>query len=319
MKITATFLFASAVLLAPVASAQQITVYSAGPENLAEPLAKGFEKQTGIKVNLFQGTTGNVLARYESERNNPHADVVILASWPAAAALKTKGDLVGYVSPNAKTVPAFLKDDYFVAQGVGALTLVWNSKSGKPRPSDWADLIKPEYRDAMTMPDPAQSGSAYDLVAGLAKNRGDAAWNWLASLKKNGLIAPGANAQALNPVLQGAKAVTVGAVDYLALAARQKGESIEVIYPSSGTILAPRPMMIPKSSKNQDAARRFVDYALSNDGQQMVAQVFLMPARADIKLDRPGINSIKALEAETDESPELRKRILDRFRSTMGK
>jgi len=318
MKLPSLLLLASATLFSINAHAQ-ITVYAAGPATLAEPLARGFEKQSGIKVNLFQGTTGNVLARYESERSNPHADVVILASWPAAASLKGRGDLVPYVSPNAKTVPALLKDEFFVAQGVGALTIVWNSKSGKPRPNDWADLLKADYKDAMTMPDPAQSGTAYDLVAGLVKNRGEAAWSWIADLKKNGLVAPGANAQALNPVLQGAKAVVVGAVDYLALESKQKGESIEIIYPSSGTILSPRPMFIPKTTKNLDAAKKFIDYVLSEEGQLMVAKVHLLPARTDIKLDRPGLDSVKALPAETDESPERRKQILDRFRTTMGK
>src|SRR5689334_7329086 len=114
MKLSA-ILFSGAMLLATTSAFAQITVYAAGPENLAEPLAEGFTKQTGIKVNLFQGTTGNVLARYESERNNPHADVVILASWPAAAALKAKGELVAYTSPGSKMVPAYLKDDSFVA------------------------------------------------------------------------------------------------------------------------------------------------------------------------------------------------------------
>lgn len=318
MKLSSMLLAGGAMLFAASVHAQ-ITVYSAGPESLADPLARGFEKNTGIKVRLFQGTTGNVLARYESERSNPHADVVILASWPAAAGLKSRGELVPYLSPNARTVPALLKDEFFTAQGVGALTIVWNTKSGKPRPKDWADLLKADYKDAMTMPNPAQSGTAYDLVAGLVKNRGEGAWTWIADLKKNGLVAPGANAQALNPVLQGAKAVVVGAVDYLALEARQKGESIEVIYPSSGTILSPRPMFIPKSTRNLDAAKQFIDYALSDEGQLMVAKVYLLPARTNVELDRPGLGSVKALPAETDESPERRKQILERFRSVMGK
>ena len=40
----------------------------------------------------------------------------------------------------------------------------------------------------------------------------------------------GPNAQALTPVLQGAKAAVFGAVDYVSYASVEKGESVKVIF-----------------------------------------------------------------------------------------
>ena len=96
----------------------------------------------------------------------------------------------------------------------------------------------------------------------------------------------GPNAQALTPVLQGAKAAVFGAVDYVSYASVEKGESVKVIFPAGGTAIAPRPMMILKTARQPDEARKFVDYVLSEEGQRAVADAWLMPARQDVAAKR---------------------------------
>ncbi|MDP2358264.1 MAG: extracellular solute-binding protein [Beijerinckiaceae bacterium] len=142
-------------------------------------------------------------------------------------------------------------------------------------------------------------------------------WKLFEGLKTNGALVPGANAQALNPVLQGARAAVMGAVDYIALGAREKGEGIEVIYPASGTVLEARPAMILQSSKNADNAKRFIDYILSQEGQALVADTYLLPARTDIKAKRAGWADIKLLDQQASSEQE-RLATLQRFKSVMG-
>ncbi|MBJ9970087.1 ABC transporter substrate-binding protein [Providencia hangzhouensis] len=282
-------------------STQAITVYTAGPGAMAKQLAAGFEKQTGTKVDVFQATTGKVMARLEAEQANPRADVLISASWDTAVDLQQKGWLLPYESPNAQQVPERFKAPYYVAQGISALGIVWNNQSGTPKPTDWQDLAQPEFKDKVTMPDPALSGASLDLVLGLQNAKKEAAWTLFSDLKANGMVISGPNAQALTPVLQGAKAAVFGAVDYVAYGSIANGESIEVIFPSSGTAIAPRPMMILKSSKQPDQAKAFIDYVLSPEGQEIVANAWLMPARADIAGKRPDFSTLKLLpEAATD-------------------
>ena len=287
-----------------------ITVYTAGPAKLIEDLAAGFTASTGVKVNIFQATTGKVMARIESEAANPVVDVLISASWDTATDFAKRGWLVPYTSPNATSVPDFLKSDTAVAQGVSALAIAWNPKSGTPKPADWSDLAKADYKDLVNIPDPAQSGSSFELTAALEAESG---WKLFEALKGNGAAVAGANAEALNPVLQGVKAAVFGAVDYISLAGRKKGESIEVIFPASGTVIAPRPMMILNWSKQQDDAKRFVDYVLSDEGQTKVAAIELMPARADIKADRPLVGDLKVLKIDTDAVYSKRKDTLAKF------
>lgn len=304
----------ASLALTATAAAQQVTVYTAGPADLIENLAAGFTTQSGIEVGVFQATTGQMMARLEAEAANPVADVVISASLDTAYDFDARGLLLDYTSPNAENVPGFLKGDNWVVQGISALAIAWNPASGTPRPADWADLTGPDFTDLVTMPDPAQSGSAYELVAALAANDG-IGWQLFEDLAANQMIVPGANAQALNPVLQGAKGAVFGAVDYISLAGAAAGESIEIIFPESGTVIAPRPMMILNSSQNQDEAKAFIDYVLSEEGQALVAATYLMPSRTDIPADRPLISDLDILEVDPGTD---RAAVLSRFAEIFG-
>jgi iron(III) transport system substrate-binding protein len=297
--------------------AEALTVYTAGPGSLAKSLAAGFEKQTGVKVNIFQATTGKVMARLEAEQANPQADVLISASWDTAEDLQQRGWLLPYQSPNAANVPAAFKTDAYVAQGISALGIVWNTNSHTPEPKTWQDLTGPAFKDQVTTPDPALSGASLDLLIGLQNGEGEKAWQLFDQLKANGMVISGPNAQAVTPVLQGAKAAVFGAVDYVTYNNIAQGEAVKVIFPENGTVVAPRPMMILKTSQHAADAKAFIDYVLSDEGQQQVAKAWLMPARTDIKAQRPLITEIKLLPMNQDGGGD-RAAVLKRFATLFG-
>lgn len=319
MKALPSFALTTSLLaLSSVAFANTLTVYSAGPGALIDNLAADFTDETGIEVNVFQSTTGQVMARLESEQANPLADVVISASWDSAKSLHEEGLLHEYLSPNAESVPDFLKTQHYVAQGVSALALVWNRNSDVPKPTDWSDLTDEVYRDQVTMPDPAQSGAAFELVSGLLTSMGEEdTWQLIEDLADNDMIVPGPNARALNPVLQGAKSIVFGAVDYISLGQQAEGEAIEVIFPESGTVIAPRPMMILASTSLPDEAEQFVDFVLSEQGQARVAERYLMPSRTDIEALRPTIEELTLIDVDSEEMNAQRDAILTRFRQAV--
>lgn len=295
-----------------VSSAQALTVYTAGPGSLAKGLAAGYEKKTGVKVDIFQATTGKVMARLEAEQANPQADILISASWDTAEDLHNRGWLLPYQSQNAEKVPANLKTSDYVAQGISALGIVWNSKSGTPEPKEWQDLTSADFKDKVTTPDPALSGASLDLLIGLQNGMGDGAWKLFEQLKQNGMVVSGPNAQAVTPVMQGAKAAVFGAVDYVSYGNIAQGESLKVIFPASGTVMAPRPMMILKTTQHADDAKAFIDYVLSPEGQALVADAWLMPARTDVSAKRPLLNELKILPTTNDGNSE-RSDVLKRF------
>ena len=319
MKKFVAALAVSLALSSAANAAETIVVYSAGPKPLSGALAKAFEAKTGIQVKLFQSSAGKIMARYQAEKANPQADVMISASWGHAITLDKAGELLAYTSKNAKNVPASLKTGTYVAQGAAALAIAYNTKSGLPAPHHWADLTKPVYKDQVTMPDPAKSGSALTLLEGLVAQNETQAWTLFSGLAANDMVIPGANKAALNPVLQGAKGVVFGAVDYIAIGLKAKGETLEIVHPSEGTVLAPRPIMIIKSTKHQDAAKKFVDFVLSDAGQTLVANRYILPARSDIQAKRPGYNDLTLIDFDYIAAANQAVKTKAKFAHIMGK
>ncbi|USG67025.1 ABC transporter substrate-binding protein [Brevibacillus ruminantium] len=280
----------------------KVVVYSAGPKGLAESIQKGFEEKTGVQVEMFQGTTGKILSRMEAEKANPVVDVVVLASLPSAQGLKKSGLTLEYKeAKNAdKLIPEWSdQEGHFFGYSASALGIAYNTKLVTTPPEDWADIASPEWKDKVNIPDPAQSGSALDLVTGYLSAHGESGWELFEAYKKNGVAQAGANQAALDPVITGSKSAVVAAVDYMTYAAKEKGEPIDLIYPKSGTVISPRPAAIVKTSQNVENAKAFIDYLLSDEAQKMVAETYLLPGRTDVAAkDRPGAAEIPVLKID---------------------
>jgi iron(III) transport system substrate-binding protein len=262
-----------------------LVVYSAGPKELAERIQKGFEAKTGIRVEMFQGTTGKILARMEAEKSNPVVDVVVLASLPAAQEMQKSGLTMEY--KNAKNADKLISEwsdseGHFFGYSASALGIVYNTKIVGTPPKDWLDLAKAEWNDKIVIPDPELSGSAIDFVTGYLSTTGETGWQLFEQYKKNNATVAGANEEALDLVMTGAKSIVVAGVDYMTYQAKAKGEPIDIIYPASGTVISPRTAAIVKTSKNTDNAKAFIDYLLSDEVQEIIAESYLLPGRKDI-------------------------------------
>ncbi len=296
-----------------------ITVYSAGPGGLSSKLKAAFEAETGIKVELFQSTTGAIQGRLEAEKSNPVADVVILASWPSAFEYKEKGLSLAYPGAQGadKLYPAFLDEDfYFFGTSASALGVTYNTNEIPYVPKDWEDFTRPEWKGLVNIPDPLLSGSALDFISGYISAKGESAWALFEALAANSVQVAGANNPALEPVISGAKGAVLAGVDYMGYAQAAKGESVAVMYPASGTVVNPRPAFILSSSNNQPAAKRFIDFLLSNTAQQLVADSFILPGRSDFQFsNRAGMDMIPVLDYDWNWMSENAKDITERFTS----
>lgn len=293
--VSAAVIFAGSVAAAH-AEEGVVTVYMPSPTGLNAKYVAQFEKETGLKVKLFEGTTGKILARLEAEKSNPVADVVVLASWSDGLAVKKSGMLAAY--PDAKNAgklrPDFIDGEHMLfGTSASAMGVIWNKTLIPELNADWKELADPKFKGQIAIPDPEKSGSCKDFLAGyLYATKGD--WSAWEGMAENGLAVAGANKAALETVLTGAKAVLVAGVDYNAYSQIKKGEPIGIYYPASGTVVNPRPAMILKTTKNEAGARAFIDYLLSDNAQKLVAKAYLLPGRTDVKAEgRLGLDEIR--------------------------
>lgn len=298
-----------------VSFAADLVVYSCGPKSLSTKVVKTFEKKTGSKVQLYPASTGKVLAKLEAEKYNPIADVVILASWAAGLGLKDQGTLAPIKTQHRSALRDKWVDDYFIATAASAMGIAYNTKLVKNPPKDWWEMASEGWKKQVNMPSPTKSGSCSDFVTAFIGHYGDKAWDFFKKLRDNGANIAGPNNQALSPVLTGARKAVFAAVDYITYKQVKKGESVNIAYPTSGTVVNPRPIMILKSSKHIEFARKFVDYYLSREGQKLVVDTILIPARTDMKVSslRIGLDQIKTIPVDWSWLGKNQHRVIKRF------
>ena len=282
----------------------KVIVYQPSPAGLADRLAAGFEAKTGVKVEQFQGTTGEILARLETEAANPQADVVILASWADGLAMKKEGKLLSYAPEGSARMHNTWKDadNTIFGSSASAVGVIYNTRIFPTLKADLQDLAGAQYKNQLAIPDPERSGSCKDFLSGFINNKGEAAgWRVWESLAGNGMKVPGANAAALEAVTTGEKGILVAGVDYNAYSSMARGEPLNIYYPAGGTVINPRPAMILKTSPNTANAKAFMDYLLSDEAQNLVANAYLLPGRSDIRCtNRANISDIPVLSTDWD-------------------
>lgn len=283
----------------------KVTVYMPSPAGLADKLAAGFQEKTGVQVETFQGTTGEILARLEAEQANPVADVVILASWSDGLSMKADDKLLSYTPANSdKIVDGWIdKDNTLFGYSASAVGVIYNTTVIPEMSADWKDLADEKYKDLLAIPDPEKSGACKDFVAGFVNKYG---WDAFEAMAQNGMTVPGANKAALEAVTTGEVGALVAGVDYNAYSSIAKGEPLAIYYPAGGTVVNPRPAMIMKTAPNVENAKAFVDYLFSDEAQQLVAKAYLLPGRSDVKCDgRTNLDEIPQIECDWDKMKEI--------------
>ncbi|MCD8073437.1 MAG: ABC transporter substrate-binding protein [Lachnospiraceae bacterium] len=280
----------------------KVTVYMPSPSGLADQLAEAFTEATGIEVEQFQGTTGEILARLEAEEANPVADVVILASWSDGLSMKEEGQIMSYTPENADLiVDGWIDEDSMLfGYSASAVGVIYNTTIYSEVSEDWAGLAREEYADDIAIPDPEKSGACKDFLAGLVTGLEDGE-DIIQAWADNGLTVPGANKAALEAVTTGEKGILIAGVDYNAYSSIDDGEPLAIYYPESGTVVNPRPAMIMNTAPNVENAKAFIDFLFSDEAQQLVVEAYLIPGRSDVECaGRTTLDEIPQLPTDWD-------------------
>ena len=73
-------------------------------------------------------------------------------------------------------------------------------------------------------------------------------------------------------------------VDFMAIREKDKGAPVAFVFPKEGVSAIGEPVAILKSTKNPDAARAFVAFLLSREGQELALKQGYMPAHPQVAL-----------------------------------
>jgi iron(III) transport system substrate-binding protein len=278
----------TAVLGAGPAHAQapsgRLVLYTSQPERDATQTVAAFKRAyPGVEVDVFRSGTTEVMGKLAAEfsAGAPKADVLLLADAATMEALKKDGRLLPYrearidgLDPGTYDADRTYFGSKLITTGIAVNT------AAKTRPASWADLSKPEYKGQIAMPSPLYSGAAA-IMLGTMTSRADLGWAYFEKLKASDAVAVRGNGAVVTAVASGEKAYGV-LVDFMAFNAKAKGSPIDFIFPTEGLPAVTEPVAILKTTHNAAAARAFVDFILSDEGQKVAVAMGYIPAKAGV-------------------------------------
>ncbi|MDK9697917.1 MAG: ABC transporter substrate-binding protein [Siculibacillus sp.] len=296
------FAVLAAVLLLPSAASAaegRLVLYTSQPNTDAQQTVDAFTaKNPGIKVEWVRDGTPKVIAklRAEIEAGRPQADVLLIADAVTMEGLKAEGRLMAHPKADLSAYdPAIMdKDRFWFATKLITTGIVHNTKAPFV-PKTWRDLAAPAAKGLVAMPSPLTSGAALIHAVTLVENL-EGGWSYFKALGANGARATGGNGDVLKAVAGGDKLFGM-IVDFMAIREKAKGAPIDFVFPADGVSAVTEPVAILKTAQNPEAARAFVDFLLSKDGQELEVRQGYVPARNDVALPSgyPARTAIKVL------------------------
>lgn len=277
--------FALASLLGFTAQAEEkLYVYTSMKESMIGELKKAFAaKHPEVKMDYQSAGAGKLMAKIAAERESGKllADILWTSEVPDFYQLKAQGALQPYVPKEIKALinPLPDYDGSFTAVRMGTLGIAYNTRLIKDAPKTWADAQKPVFKGAFGIANPALSGTAYMSVSLLVKAFG---WPYIEGLRANGAKMGKGSGQVVDDTASGDLLGSL-AVDFITLNKISKGATLALVYPPEMLVI-PSPIAIFKNSQNTGAAKKFVDFVLSKEGQTIVANEGTLPVRSDVKV-----------------------------------
>lgn len=276
------FLLAACALILPtLASAETLTLYTSQPNEDAQKTVDAFmAAHPDITVEWVRDGTTKLMARLGAEiaAGAAQPDVLLIADTVTLEGMAQQGQLAAYKSPeDAAYDPAlYSAEGYYHSTKLITTGIVYNTAAAVV-PTAWADLVKPEMAGMVAMPSPLYSGAALLHLATLTGTDG-LGWDYYQALADNRTLAEGGNGGVFKAVAAGEKPYGV-LVDYMALRAKAEGSPVEFVFPAEGVSYVTEPVAILAGTDNLSGAQKFVDFLLSEAGQQLVADMGYIPAR----------------------------------------
>lgn len=180
------------------------------------------------------------------------------------------------VDPNGFLTPRTLN--------VYGITINTNLLKGADEPKKWADLLDGKYRGKIAIQDPRGSGGGGTVLSALIKTYSE---DFIRKLGTQDVFIGSDNAQILTDVGRGEYAIMLSGTARNVLDAARKGAPLKFIKPEEGVAITPISVSVVKNAPHPNAAKLFIDWILSEEGQKVIAEAGDTPPRAGIAAKFP--------------------------------
>jgi len=289
----------------------KVVVYNANSEDTTAVLTEKWNAlYPDCEIEFITAGSGELTARIEAEASNPQGDVLL---GPAYSVFSGMIDyLEPYTSPLAsECLPSFCgESEYFTPEQINVNTIIVNNAMIEElgvTVDSWESLLDPALKGNISYVDPSASSSAREqvinMLAAEAAVNGDTMddhWDFISEFFAN---LDGKMYDSSSKVPQGVAngEYAVGITnEELVLQLMLDGVDVSAVYAKEGITLRNSFVGVIKDCANPDNAKAFIDFMISHDVQQALADECLMRSvRADVTFS--ALDSVPS----SDELPSL--------------
>jgi ABC-type Fe3+ transport system substrate-binding protein len=262
-------------------STKEVVLLTSFPKELFEAYKQAFEQSApGVKVIVKQQQTNQGVTYLRETRSRPEADLFWVSAVDAFQTLKADGllekialsrETLARIPAKVGSFPLHDPDGYYWGFAVSGYGLMWNTRylslHKLPAPREWTDLADPRYFGHLVISAPSRSGTTHLTIEVILQAYG---WErgWALLLQTGGNMGSITERSFGVPeaVVSGQYGIGV-VIDFFGLSAIASGQPIDFAYPSL-TAVVPASVAVVRNGPNPATARAFVEYLLSDEGQQ---------------------------------------------------
>ena len=272
----------------------RVVVYSSENVALLQRYEAAFVKRYPfLKMEYWRAGGDRVGTRVttESRAGKLQADLVGLA-FDVVNEIKAAGILARYASPERRAYADVFKDadGYFTPTNLIHAVIGYNSRLTSPReaPRDYPDLLNPSWKGSLTIDtEPSRALMGWLIAWGEDKTR-----QYLEGLSRNGVTLTRGHTLQTQLLCAGEYKVGVELYLYTAAQMQRTGCPISIVYPNPTTVASAQSWAIPVTAPHPHAAALLLDFILSADGAQLVADDGRIPARSGVKSKFATLNQL---------------------------
>jgi iron(III) transport system substrate-binding protein len=296
----------AAPVIAAARKEGRVVIYSTTDSKVTEPLLKDFSAlYPDIQVEYNDLNSTEIYNRFISEAaaGGGSADLLWSSSMDLQVKLANDGYATAYQSPEAPQLPAWSiwRNEAF-GTTFEPIVFVYNSRLLKPAeaPKTHAELAAlmraqhDRFKGKLTAYDPERSGVGFLLLTQDART--DPAFDEAAKAYGSvGVKLYTSIGAMLERIQSGEHILAFNVFSSYARAKQKKDKSLELVFPKDYTLVMSRVAVLPKVARHPNAGKVFLDYLLSQRGQQIVAHGVGL---GSIRTDVTGEGTAAALSAE---------------------
>jgi iron(III) transport system substrate-binding protein len=306
-----------------------LTVVCGATEAWCGAMTEAFTKKTGVTTKFVRLSSGETVARLDAAKANPEFDVWHGGPADGFGVARIGGLIDKYVSPTRLMIPKKYQDGdgYWTGVYVGALGFCSNTKElkrlGIKTPTSWAELLNPALKKSISTAHPSTSGTAVTTLWTQVTRLGGETEGlaYMAKFHNNVLQY---TKSGVGPVaITGRGEVAVGLVfSHDCVAGKEQGLPLKVSFPSEGTGYEIGGVALVKGAKNPDAAKAYIDFALSSEAQNLGPTVaaYQVLTNPKAKYDRRMVtlSNLKIVDYDFDKAAAAKKALTAKFDATIA-